>query len=112
MPVQIITPNVIRQALKFMGAPKPLHFKECSPILCSEANTSMQQVWIEFYTFDMYRWLEETGHDTLRPRAMAIGAALQECFCSDVQIMGVQFADHAGYVRVSCLLIVDNDPVQ
>jgi len=112
MTTQIITANVIRRALEFMGAPKPRRFEGWSKPITSERNTSMQQVWLSFDRCKLHQWLQTQPHDEYLQRTLAITAALQECFCGDVQILCAECPEGLAEIRVSCLLIVDNDPVQ
>lgn len=112
MHTKIVTPNVIRQALNWMGAPNPIHIDEYSKPLTSPQETSLQQVWVEFNTCDLLNWLTN-GYDWVYdPQNNTIATALQECFCGDIQVMTVKFSPLANRVKVSLLLVVANDPAQ
>jgi len=112
MSVKIVTPNVIRQALNWMGAPMPIHIEQYSKPLVSPQETSLQQVWLKFNTCELLHWLTN-GYDwEFEPQNNTIGAALQECFCGDIQVMTVKFSPTAQHVSVSLLLVVSNDQMQ
>lgn len=108
----IVTPNVIRQALEFMGAPTPNHFKKWSPVLTSENQTSLQQVWLEIDRWQLHKWLRLTPFSESYPRTNGIVAALQECFCADVQVVAATYPPGEAFIEVSLLLVVANDKVQ
>jgi len=112
MSIKIVTPNVIRQALNWMGAPKPRYFVDWSPALTSLANTSIQQVWLRFDRYKLHQWLKTTPHAETYPRTTAVVAALQDCFCDDIQVICANYPDGLAEIEVSLLLVVSNDQMQ
>lgn len=109
MPTHIITRNVLSQALSWANAPKIIHADYSRHTLVSENNTACQQVWLTFDRWHLHHWLTKTDHADVMPRTTAIVAALQDCFCADVQIIAAQYVSSSATVRVSALLTVGQE---
>lgn len=99
-----ISSNVLRQALRWMGAPKPIAISPAGPTITAKSETVMGQVTMCFDRLQLLHWSGVSMVENTFIKNTLMQRALQDCFCGDVQVQPLKYnaGDTLQMVTVLC----------
>lgn len=99
-----ISPNVLRQSLRWMAAPKPVAISNPGPTITAKSQTVMAQMNLCFYRQELLGWAMMNCDNELLSNDAIIHCALQNCFCDDIAVQPLVYhkGDTLQMVTVLC----------